>query len=71
MRTAIVTGSGGLVGSETVGVLVEAGFHVVGLGRPGPAARSCDVANAKREQDHAGFLALRWQAALGCSRSAR
>ena len=31
MRRAIVTGSGGLVGSETVAHLVEAGFDVVGL----------------------------------------
>jgi CDP-paratose 2-epimerase len=31
MRVAIVTGSGGLVGSESVRALVEAGFHVVGL----------------------------------------
>jgi CDP-paratose 2-epimerase len=31
MRVAIVTGSGGLVGSESVRALVEAGYHVVGL----------------------------------------
>ena len=31
MRRAIVTGSGGLVGSETVAHLVEAGFDVIGL----------------------------------------
>jgi CDP-paratose 2-epimerase len=31
MPTAIVTGSGGLVGSESVAHLVEAGFRVVGL----------------------------------------
>jgi CDP-paratose 2-epimerase len=31
MRVAIVTGSGGLVGSESVRALVQAGFHVVGL----------------------------------------
>jgi CDP-paratose 2-epimerase len=31
MRVAIVTGSGGLVGSESVRALVEEGYHVVGL----------------------------------------
>jgi len=31
MRTAIVTGSGGLIGSESVGHFVEAGFDVIGL----------------------------------------
>lgn len=31
MRVAVVTGSGGLVGSESVRALVAAGFHVVGL----------------------------------------
>ena len=31
MPTAIVTGSGGLIGSESVQHLVEAGFDVVGL----------------------------------------
>ena len=31
MRTAIVTGSGGLVGSESVRALVEAGFRVIGV----------------------------------------
>jgi CDP-paratose 2-epimerase len=31
VRRAIVTGSGGLVGSETVAYLVEAGFDVIGL----------------------------------------
>ena len=31
MATAIVTGSGGLIGSESVAHLVESGYHVVGL----------------------------------------
>ena len=31
MKTAIVTGSGGLIGSQSVGQLVEAGWHVVGI----------------------------------------
>ena len=31
MPRAIVTGSGGLVGSETVSYLVEAGFEVIGV----------------------------------------
>src|ERR1039458_5097827 len=31
MRTVIVTGSGGLIGSESVAHFVEAGFDVVGL----------------------------------------
>src|SRR2546421_10466813 len=31
MRTAIVTGSGGLIGSESVAHFVEAGFNVIGL----------------------------------------
>jgi CDP-paratose 2-epimerase len=31
VATAIVTGSGGLVGSESVAHLVESGFHVVGI----------------------------------------
>jgi CDP-paratose 2-epimerase len=31
MPVAIVTGSGGLIGSESVGHFIEAGFDVVGL----------------------------------------
>ncbi len=31
MRTAIVTGSGGLIGSESVRLFVERGFHVIGV----------------------------------------
>ena len=31
MATAIVTGSGGLVGSESVAHLVESGYRVIGL----------------------------------------
>ncbi len=31
MPTALVTGSGGLVGSESVAHLIESGFHVIGL----------------------------------------
>ncbi len=31
MRRAVVTGSGGLVGSETVAYLVQAGFDVIGI----------------------------------------
>jgi CDP-paratose 2-epimerase len=31
MPTAIVTGSGGLIGSESVAHLVETGFDVIGL----------------------------------------
>lgn len=31
MKTAIVTGSGGLIGSQSVAHLVEAGWHVIGI----------------------------------------
>jgi len=31
MAVAIVTGSGGLIGSESVAYLVEAGFDVIGI----------------------------------------
>jgi CDP-paratose 2-epimerase len=63
MRTAIVTGSGGLVGSETVGALVEAGFHVVGLDNDmraeffGPAA-STQHQTDRLERELREFTAL-------------
>ena len=31
MSTAIVTGSGGLIGSQSVGTLIEAGWNVIGI----------------------------------------
>ncbi|MDQ5895170.1 MAG: NAD-dependent epimerase/dehydratase family protein, partial [Actinomycetota bacterium] len=31
MKTAVVTGSGGLIGSQSVIKLVEAGWHVIGI----------------------------------------
>ncbi|MCB0862221.1 MAG: NAD-dependent epimerase/dehydratase family protein [Solirubrobacterales bacterium] len=31
MKTAIVTGSGGLIGSQTVATLVDTGWHVIGI----------------------------------------
>jgi CDP-paratose 2-epimerase len=56
MATAIITGSGGLVGSESVRHFVEAGYDVVGLDNDlrarffGPTASTQPVTDALRER---------------------
>jgi CDP-paratose 2-epimerase len=64
MPVAIVTGSGGLVGSQAVSHLVEAGFDVIGLendGRArffGPEASTAPVTAALRDRFSAEFRSL-------------
>jgi CDP-paratose 2-epimerase len=56
VSTAIVTGSGGLIGAESVSRLVEGGFHVVGLENDmrahffGPDASTAHVTESLRER---------------------
>jgi CDP-paratose 2-epimerase len=56
VSTAVVTGSGGLIGAESVRRLVQAGFHVVGLENDmrarffGPDASTAHVTESLREQ---------------------
>jgi CDP-paratose 2-epimerase len=56
MPTAIVTGSGGLMGSESVRHFVEAGYDVIGLDNDmrawffGPSATTQPVSEALGEQ---------------------
>lgn len=63
MPTAIITGSGGLVGSESVRHFVEAGYDVVGIDNDlraqffGPAASTRPVTDALRER-YAEFRAF-------------
>jgi CDP-paratose 2-epimerase len=63
MPTAIITGSGGLVGSESVRHFVEAGYDVVGLDNDlrahffGPAASTQPVTDALRDR-YAEFHAV-------------
>jgi CDP-paratose 2-epimerase len=64
MPVAIVTGSGGLVGSQAVGHLVEAGFDVIGLENDsrarffGPEASTAPVTAALRDRYAAEFRSL-------------
>ncbi|CAN5481764.1 NAD-dependent epimerase/dehydratase family protein [soil metagenome] len=63
MPKAVVTGSGGLVGSESVDRLVEAGFDVIGLENDmrasffGPEASTLEVSRELRRR-HAEFASL-------------
>ena len=64
MPVAIVTGSGGLVGSQAVTHFVEAGFDVIGLENDsrarffGPEASTAPVTAALRERYAAEFSSL-------------
>ena len=59
MRTAIITGSGGLIGSEAVGYFARAGYHVVGFDNDmrayffGPEASTAHT-TARLERELAG-----------------
>src|SRR4051812_7087 len=64
MATAIVTGSGGLVGSESVAHLVEAGFRVIGIENDmrarffGPDASTGSVSDRLEEAYRGSFERL-------------
>src|SRR5262245_54556129 len=64
MPTAIVTGSGGLIGSESVVHFVEAGYDVVGIDNDlrayffGPAASTAPTTNRLRDRYSNSFRAL-------------
>ncbi len=63
MATAIVSGSGGLIGSESVKHLVEEGWDVIGLENDmrarffGPDASTAPV-TARLEADYSEFVSL-------------
>lgn len=64
MPTAIITGSGGLIGSESVRYFVEAGFEVIGLENDmrahffGPAASTRPVTDQLRRSYSGSFRSL-------------